>query len=187
LYEVYVQAFRRYKNVYIKPKSFENFKKTILSSQDNDVWGVMNTKFNKLVAFSIVTIQGKEKNVASYNVIKLHPDFLKFYPSYALIFEMNRFYLNEKNFLYVHDGARSLGHETNIHDWLIEKFKFRKAYAKLKVVYRKDINLLASICYKIRRIIYFLEKFETLTLFKKLGVLCRHEEIRRECEEISPF
>ena len=98
LYEIYVEAFRRYKNIYIQPTNFENFKKSILSSQDCDVWGVMNTKFNKLVAFSIVKVQGKERNVASYSVIKLHPDFLKFYPSYALIFEMNRFYLNEKKF-----------------------------------------------------------------------------------------
>ena len=141
-----------------------------------------NKQTNKIVAFCLteekVTRNG---SVVNYSVIKLHPDYLKGYPSYALIYEMNRYYLNEKNVLYVHDGARSLGHETNIHDWLIKKFRFRKAYAKLHVIYRKDIFFLVKVLYSFQSLFYKLET--KIPLVKKIAILLRHEDIKRRCEK----
>ena len=52
-----------------------------------------------------------------------------------------------KNFLYVNDGARSISHHTNIQTFLIDKFKFRRAFVKLHIVYRWDIGLAIKILY----------------------------------------
>jgi len=173
-YEVYYEAFKRYET-FLKPMSKENFKKSILNSQSNiDFWGVFVN--NKLVAYSQNKIR---ENICEYNVTKFNPNFLKYRPSEALFFEMNKYYLNEKNFLYVSDGARSISHKTNIQDFLISKFRFRKAYCKLNVVYRKDIELLVKILFTFRRI-FFSSKNK---YFQKLSVLLKHEEIRKSFEK----
>ncbi len=88
---------------------------------------------------------------------------------------MNKYYLNEKNFLYVSDGARSLSHQTNIQDFLIRKFRFRKAYCRLHIVYRKDIEFLVNVLYPLKNIIYKSNN----KILQKIGVLLKHEEIRR--------
>lgn len=170
-YEVYKKAFKRY-NTFLKAISEDRFKKNILNSGNNiDFWGVF-VDDNKLIAYSQNRIR---ENVCEYNVTKFDPDFLKLRPSEALFFEMNRYYLNEKNFLYVSDGARSLSHQTNIQDFLINKFKFRKAYCKLNVVYRKDIEILVRLLYPVRKLFYQSNN----KFLQKIGVVLKHEEIKR--------
>jgi len=183
LYEVYLNAFRRYKVLYVKPLTFEVFRRNIITYNKGDIWIVTNKQTNKIVAYCLteekVTRNG---SVVNYSVIKLHPDYLKGYPSYALVYEMNRYYLNEKNALYVHDGTRSLGHETNVHDWLMKKFKFRKAYVQLHVEYRNDVFYIVKVLYPLRKIFYKLESKNSFA--KKITILLRHEDIKQECEKI---
>ena len=50
----------------------------------------------------------------------------------SLIRSLIKQYLNENNFRYVNDGAKSMSHDTNIQEFLIKKFKFRKAYCQLQ-------------------------------------------------------
>lgn len=168
-YTVYSNAFKNY-NTNIKPVIKTNFMDSIKNSKD-DFFGVFNQE-EKLIGYSQNIISS---NIAQYSVIKLDPDYLSLYPSYALIFEMNRYYLNEKNFLFVSDGARSLSHDTNIQDFLIQKFKFRKAYCNLNIEYRNDIKIFVKFIYPYRRIFYN-SKYKIL---KKIGVLLKHEEFRR--------
>ena len=148
-YEVYYEAFKRY-NTFLEPISKEDFSKKILNSKSNiDFWGVFVN--NKLIAYSQNRVRD---NVCEYNVTKFNPSFLKYRPSEALFYEMNKYYLNEKNFLYVSDGARSLSHQTNIQDFLISKFKFRKVYCRLNIAYRRDIDLLVKILFPFRKIFF---------------------------------
>ena len=88
---------------------------------------------------------------------------------------MNHYYLEEKNFLYVNDGARSIAHETNIQSFLVEKFKFRKAYCRLNIAYRKDIAIIVKILYPFRKIISTFN----FSIANKIVVLLKQEEIRR--------
>ena len=168
-YNVYINAFKRYKT-FLNPLSRQEFRNAIMYYQDYDFWGAFYD--GRLVAYSQNLIQ---ENVCNYSVLKIHPEYLKLYPSYALLYEMNRYYLNERNFLYVNDGARSLSHQTNIQSFLISKFKFRKAYCKLNIVYREDIEILVNILFHFRKMIYKIDN----NIFQKLSVLLRHEEIRR--------
>jgi hypothetical protein len=116
-----------------------------------------------------------DENIVLYSTVKLHPEYLSLYSSYALFFVMNQYYLNEKNFLYVSDGARSISHETNVQKFLIQKFNFRKAYCRLNIVYREDVNLLIKILFPFRKIFQKYNNFLT----KKAIVLLKQEEIRR--------
>ena len=91
---------------------------------------------------------------------------------------MNQHYLNERNFRYVNDGARSISHKTNIQSYLIQKFKFRKAYCKLNIVYSKRIEVLINIIYPMRSLIRYLR----IGPFIKINILVEQERIRRSYE-----
>ena len=88
---------------------------------------------------------------------------------------MNEYYLKEMNFDYINDGARSISHETNIQEFLIKKFKFRKAYCKLNVIYNLRIGFLVKLLYSFRLVLKLLN-FEPFT---KLNILLDQEKIRR--------
>lgn len=175
-YTIYEQAFKSY-STYIEPMDKEAFSQGILNSHECDFWAVYKDDENKMIAYSQNLLEEKSVN---YATIKFDPGYLKYYPSYALFYEMNRYYLEEKNALYVNDGARSISHDTNIQDFLIQKFKFRKAYCKLHIVYRWDIGLIIKVLYSFRDLINKI-KFHNKVL-NKISVLLRQEEIRRSFE-----
>lgn len=77
------------------------------------------------------------------------------YPMYGLILEMNRYYLEELQLSYVSDGARSITEHSNIQPFLIEKFRFRKAYCDIQVYYKKLLKIVINILYPFRRFIKY--------------------------------
>ena len=174
-YEVYREAFHNYAT-YIKPLDKSKFIQMILGSNKSDFWAVYKKDDHKMIAYSQNFI---EDNSINYSTIKFHPEYLKLYPSYALFFEMNQYYLSEKNFLYVNDGARSISHDTNIQDFLIQKFKFRKSYVKLHVVYRWDVGFVIRILYPFRTLLSKVDH----KVFNKISVLLKQEEIRKSFEK----
>ena len=91
---------------------------------------------------------------------------------------MNQYYLNEKEFKHVNDGARSISHKTNIQDFLIEKFCFRKVSIIKYIHYNKKIKLLIQILYPLRHILSIFS-FGPIV---KLNILLNQEFIRRSCE-----
>ncbi len=173
-YDTYASAMNNYKTD-LRIILEKDFYKNKVNSQNYDTWAVYEKDTGKMIAYSSNKIQ---KNSCNYTEIKFHPKYLKLYPSYALFFEMNRYYLEEKNFLYVNDGARSMAHETNIQSFLLDKFKFRKAYCRLNIVYRKDIAVFVKILYPIRGVI---SRFN-FPIVNKIAVLLKQEEIRRSFE-----
>ena len=58
------------------------------------------------------------------------------YPYYGLIFTMNKHYLEEKKLKYVSDGSRSMTEHSNIQEFLMHNFGFRKAYCKIHIFYK---------------------------------------------------
>ncbi len=170
-YEIYVSAMNSYKtdlNI-ISEKKFCSNKKNL---ENYDTWAVYAKDTGKMIAYASNRIQNSSCN---YTEIKFHPKYMKLYPSYALFYEMNHYYLNEKGMAYVDDGARSISHETNIQSFLIDKFKFRKAFVKLHVTYRWDIKLAVILLYPLRALI---AKFSHPVL-NKISVILKQEEIRR--------
>lgn len=170
-YEVYIAAFRNYKT-YLKPKTQKEFVKEIEENEsDWEFWGVFYN--GKIIAYS------KNKLVVDYceyASIKFHPDYLKYYPSYALFYRMNKYYLKENNFKYINDGSRSISHLTNIQDFLIQKFKFRKAYCKLHILYNCKTRIFVNLLFPFRKII----RIFNFDPFTRIEILLYQEEIYRE-------
>ena len=140
-YDVFISAFKRYKGT--KPPNItrEDFKRRLLILNNfEDIvhyWGVFYGK--ELIAYSENYVYDNIE--ASYSTIKFHPDYLKLYPSYALIYIMNKYYLKDNKFEYVNDGFRNILHETNIQEYLTNKFKFEKRYTNLYIFYKPYLSI----------------------------------------------
>jgi len=176
-YEVYSSAFENYET-YLKAKSKKEFVSQIEETQsDWEFWGVFYN--GKMIAYS------KNKlidNYCEYASLKFEPDFLRYYSSYALFYTMNTYYLNEKNFKYVNNGARSISHSTNIQDLLIQKFLFRQAYCKLHILYTPTVKILVDVLFPFRhllKMLSFLSLIRINTLLK-INILLKQEEMSRQ-------
>tara|TARA_B110000444_G_scaffold250359_1_gene276630 strand:- start:845 stop:1678 length:834 start_codon:yes stop_codon:yes gene_type:complete len=169
-YLCYSEAFKNY-NSYLPSKSFDEFKNALLSLKgDWHFWGIYKGK--ELIGYSQNLVIG---DFCDYSTIKFNPYYLKFYPSYVLFYTMNKYYLNDNNFRYVSDGARSLFHETNIQDFLIKKFRFRKAYCNLHIIYDYKIKVGIYLIYPLRLVFSFFNN----RFVNKIKFILLQEKIRR--------
>ncbi len=172
-YESYIKAFRKY-NTFIKPETNDEFIKNILKKENDpewEFWGVWNLE-QKMIAYAINRVSD---NRCFYKTTKFHPDYLKLYTSDALFFIMNTHYLDERSMKYVDDGPRSLSHQTNIQEYFINKFEFRRAYSRMHIVYNPKVRFAVKSLYPLKN---FLSKNNS-SIASKLNVLMKHEEIRR--------
>ena len=173
-YKVYVNSFSRY-DTHEKQYSEERFIESVLGMPENtEFWGVRSKETDVLVAFSENYI---EDDVCFYNTIWFDPAALKDYSSYVFFYEVGRHYLVDRRFKYVSDGARSVSHDTQIHEFLQSKFGFRKAYAILNVRYQPMVAVGVASLYACRRIFALIP----LNVFRMAGIFLEQERIRREC------
>jgi len=114
--------------------------------------------------------------MVNYSTVKFDPDELVKYSSYALFYSMNKYYLAEKKYKYVCDGARSISHETSIQEHLVRKHGFRYAYCKLHVVYHPVTYFIVRLLFPF---ISFFERAQESVLIKKVYAVLKQEEIRR--------
>jgi hypothetical protein len=92
---------------------------------------------------------------------------------------MNNYYLAEQKLRYVTDGTKSISHQTNIQEFLINKFKFRKAYCYLHIKYQPFFGLAVSCLFPFRK---FFSVFN-VSLFRSINSILLQEEIRRNCKK----
>ena len=175
-YEVYRSAFDRYETfeATFSPSQFREAVKAL--PEETEFWEARNRETGELVAFSENLVRDQ---ACFYNTMWFQPQALKAYAGYALIHEMNKHYLNERGLRYVSDGARSISHDTSIHDFLEQKFGFRRAYARLRVVYFPGVGAAVRLLYPFRQ--WFTGR--SSGVFQKIAVLLEQERIRRACIE----
>lgn len=173
-YSVYVKAYERYATH--EPMFCEQeFVQAVEElPAETEWWGVFDRETEALVAFSENYV---EHNTCFYVTMWLEPAAMTKFAGYLLFHEMELHYLNDRGFSYISDGARSLSHDTNIHDFLIQKFNFRKAYARLNVVYAPWLRAAVTCAYPFRDVVNKV----SVRPFKKASVLLKQEEIRRAC------
>lgn len=148
-YAIYCAAAKAYKSAAKAPTPTE-FQDRIRTADDNiEYWGAFNQN-NELVAFAI---NKTGKDYCNYQTLKALPEDMKNYVYYALIYEMSRYYLQERRLKYVLDGARSITEHSNIQPFLEEKFNFRKAYCHLSIHYQWWFGILVKCLYPFRKII----------------------------------
>ena len=176
--EVYCRAFARYQTHELQYSAADFLEAIKDLPEHTEFWGVRSKNSKRLVAFSENYVEG---NACFFNTIWFEPSALRKYSSYALFYEMTHHYLKRRNLSYVSDGARSLSHNTQIHDFLESKFGFRKAYARLHVVYTPWLDFAIACAYPLRS---WINKV-SLGPFKKASILLRQEEIRRSCLKVA--
>lgn len=117
-----------------------------------EFWIVERKDNNEAVAIAINTIK---KNCCEYDTMRCKPEALKnrSYPYYGLIYEMNKYYLGEKGLRYVNDGSRSVTEHSNIQEFLLHNFGFRKAYCRLKIHYKWWFGAVIKMLFPFRNII----------------------------------
>lgn len=142
--------------------------------ESTEFWGVFSIETARMVGFSENYIEDK---TCFYNTIWCKPAAMKDYCAYSLFYSMNKHYLLDRGFLYVSDGARSLSHSTNIQDFLISKFRFRKAYANLNVLYHPLLRYLLKLAYPLRKFFVCCGH----PAMQKVSSLLKMEEIRLSC------
>lgn len=149
--EVWQKACEHYK-VKASIPTRESFEKTIMDLDDSyELWGCYHKESERMAAFAINKVF---EEYVDYKTMKYHPDFLaKYHPSYGLIFMMNKYYIEEKGFLYVLDGARSITDHSDIQPFLIQKFNFRKAYCDLQLFYKPWLAIAIKLLFPLRRIV----------------------------------
>lgn len=174
-YPVYLSAFDRYKT-FEQKLSQGAFQEAVSKlPTETEFWAARDRETGQMVAFSENLVRDE---ACFYNTIWFDPKALRKYVGYILIHEMNKHYLNERKLLYVSDGARNISHKTGVHDFLEEKFGFRRAYARLRVVYFPGVGLAVRLLYPFRQ--WFAG--HSLGIIQRAAVLLEQERIRRASE-----
>lgn len=175
-YPVYSKMFKKSQGTGRPDLSEKEFSGTVINYKNFEdiihIWGVFNNE--KLVAFAINYVFGKLESF--YYIVSLDPEYTKEYTSYALYYEMNKYYLEENNFEYVNEGFRNILHKTEIHDYLQNKFLFRKAFTNLYIDYKPYLK---TILYGVRPFKFIINKLDP-----RIDALLLQETIHRKCSGI---
>jgi hypothetical protein len=151
-YEVYRRAFDRYRGT-DTPVSASVFEAHLMAGEGfDDVihhWAVLCD--GELAGYSSNYAFGETE--AAYSAVKLHPDHLKKFTSYALFHRMNEYYLDERKVAYVNDGFRTIRHRTGLQQFLERNFSFEKAYTGVDVFYRQPYRVLVGATFPFRDLI----------------------------------
>lgn len=120
--------------------------------ENHEFWGAFDKCDGRLVGFAVIQLYG---DACFYNLVTVLPEYKHnaSYPYYGFFYKLNEYYLGEKKFKYVTDGSRSVTEHSNIQPFLIQNFKFRKAYCKLKIHYKWWFGIIVKILFPFRSLI----------------------------------
>lgn len=120
-------------------------------SKEYDYWGVFDNDI--LIGFCTVWLWSDD--CCEYGLIGILPEYKhnNTYPYYGLFHSLNAYYLGEKGFKYVADGARSITEHSNIQDFLMDNLNFRRAYCHLALYYKWWMRLAVKLLYPFRKLI----------------------------------
>lgn len=131
--------------------SKEEFHASFLKiDQGVDLWGVIDKEKKRLVAYAICR---NNKEMTYLSSVKAHPLFLKNEINVVLVYVLCHHYINVLHKKYVCDGERSIRHETNYQQFLVNNLGFRYAYCKLNVIYKPIVGIIVKILYPFRNFI----------------------------------
>jgi hypothetical protein len=129
-------------------------------------YGIFNN--DQLIGFcEIYYYEGIEANISQ---IRLNPAFNGVYPMYALIHMLSEEYLKSNKVQYLSDGYRNLLHETEVQEFLVRKFGFKKAGLILKLQFRFPFGLFFS------NSLFFVKR---LSIIKSINALVKIIEIEK--------
>ena len=148
------QKSYKVKSHVINKVEFDDMIKRYGEESDKEFWVVERKDNKEAVAISVNRIK---EDSCEYDDFRCKPEALKdkTYPYYGLFYTMNQYYLEEKKLKYVNDGSRTITDHSNIQEFLIHNFKFRKAYCKLKIYYKWWLSVVIKVLFPFRNLIPF--------------------------------
>lgn len=150
LYNVLVESMKDYPLEYRGSiETYETFSKGF-DVAHADWFAVFDAESNGIIGYSTCH-RGDE--MAHLTALKVMPEHLNKDVNAALVFKIVEFYINEKNYLYVSDGARNIKHQTKFQEYLVHNLGFRYAYCKLNIQYNKYMGLVVKILYPFRNVL----------------------------------
>ncbi len=174
-YGCYGAAFGRYRNA--RPLPEDAFRREILGTSGGpfENWGVFVG--GELAGYCQCIM---EDDTVSTSSIKLHPGFLKYYSSYALIHALCEQYVSAQR-RRLSNFTRSISHDTRFQEFL-GKFGFRKLYCGLHVIYRPWLGLAVRMAYPARGL---LRRIPDVGIVHAAGAILLQEQVRRSCLTIQ--
>ena len=120
--------------------------------QHFDYWGIFDKETQQMVGFCTVTIWD---HCCEYGMTGILSKYKKggYYPYYGLYQHLNQHYLEKLQYRYVSDSARTITEHSQIQDYLVQNFNFRKAYCQLAVHYSLWMRVAVKMLYPFRKII----------------------------------
>lgn len=176
-YAVCIAASQRYGTSEFLPERSVFERRVRAAREVNGIveyWGVF--RGDALVGFSENHIQDRAVFMES---IWYDPDGLRDYSSYVLMDAILEEYLNYRSFRYVSDGSRSIYHDTGVHDFLVDKFGYRRAKAKLQVAYKPVLKLAVRVSSEAVPFISRMPRLRSLRTFRRLQALLLQDRIAR--------
>lgn len=148
LFSVYENSFLGYAEVE-RPKDinfedFENYIEDLINQKNHNFYGCFFKETGKLIGFLITE---NRENVIGLKQQKTMPEYEK-YNSNASLLDTFLLDVNEKlknKEIIISNGSRSIRHQTNFNSYLEKYFGFRKAYAKLRIVYKFPIGIFVKL------------------------------------------
>lgn len=153
VFPILEDTFAHYK-VHDRTMNREVFSKYLEECQQRhfDYWGVFLKDTCEMVGFCTVN---NWEDCCEYGYTGIYSKYKNhgYYPFYGLYHHLNDYYLEQQGFRYVSDSARSITEHSNIHEFLIQNFNFRKAYCKLEVHYQWWMKIAVKMLYPFRKMI----------------------------------
>lgn len=148
LFSVYEKSFLGYSECE-KPRDinisdFKKYLNELLFENKYEFYACFLKEANFLIGFLIVEYR---EMCIGLKQLKTVPDYEKFNSNASLLdcflTDINKKLENKK--VFVSNGSRNIRHKTNFNAYLEKYFGFRKAYAKLRIVYRFPFGFLVAI------------------------------------------
>ena len=177
VYEVYVAAFARYKGAYNKLNKQELIEN--IKQMNYECWAGYDVDSGHMAGWMFCMNNGDWTGTA---ISKYHPDYLKCRASDAIHFAILEHYLNVLGQRFVSSGTRNIGHETNVQEYKIQHWKFRKAYCLLHIEYAPKVKWIINLLYFIRGLLSLMDSNKKIHM---LNSVLKMEEIARECRRIE--
>lgn len=117
-----------------------------------DYWGIFLKDTKKMVGYCMVKTWEDSCEIWNVGILSEYKSN-GYYPFYGLYHYLIDYYLKEKGFRYISDGSRTITNHSEIHDWLIHYFHFRKAYCNLKIYYKWWFGIVVKVLYPFRAIV----------------------------------
>ena len=133
-------------------KTFKNY---LLSCEQKnyEYWGVFDKTSDVFIGFSTIWLWADACEIGKIAILPTYKRQSNAYPYYGLFYSLCHHYLQENGLNYISDGSRSVTEHSNVHQFLEDKFNFRKAFCQLEVHYCWWMKIAVKMLYPFRKII----------------------------------